>query len=233
MQRTNLILTTVSSCSRAICWSGWKIVFIWAVQNLFSFMTWMNNLVLLLCPARFLLGGWQWPNMLAASLYVVFCWSSTCSIREWQFFSFLDTIPSSCVHCSSFALPQAIGVSPLKPSRSLFSVVRCELVVWVFSWLISCVLSFTASQEEEISSRTTLQSFTRAAVDTVDLDNVEIDLLRSPQSLEYMLLRRGFKRMVIINAQVTKTSIPDCLAFGVRLLIFTNLLILQRFLLPH
>ena len=53
--------------------------------------------------------------------------------------------------------------------------------------------SITALQEEEISSRTTLQSFTRAAEDTVDLDDVEINLLRSPQSFEDMLLIWGFR----------------------------------------
>ena len=117
-------------------------------------MRWMDNLALLLCPARFLLGGWEWPNMLAASLYIVFCRSSH-SVKELQFFSLLYTISSSCAQRSSFALPQAIGVFTLKPSRSFFSLVRCELVVWVFSWLVFNILSFTASQEE-ISSRTNL-----------------------------------------------------------------------------
>ena len=63
-------------------------------------------------------------------------------------------------------------------------------------------------RKRRISSRTTLQSFTRAAVDTVDLDDVEIDLLRSPQSFKDVLLRCGFKMMVRINAQVTKKSAP-------------------------
>ena len=70
------------------------------------------------------------------------------------------------------------------------------------------ILSFTASQEEKISSRRTLQSFTRAAVDTTDLDDVEIDLLRSPQSFKGLLLRCGFRMIVIINAQVTKKVHP-------------------------
>ena len=69
------------------------------------------------------------------------------------------------------------------------------------------ILSFTASQEE-ISSRATLQSFTRAAVDAVDLDDVEIDLLRSPQSFQDMFLRCGYRMMVIINAQLTKKIHP-------------------------
>ena len=60
------------------------------------------------------------------------------------------------------------------------------------------ILSFTASQEE-ISSRTTLQSFTRAAVDTIELDDVETDLLRSPQSFEDMLLRCGYRMMLFKN----------------------------------
>ena len=225
-----LFLTSVSSCSRAIHWSGRKIEFVWAVNKFFSLMSWMDNLVLLLCPARFLLGDWEWPNMLAASLYIVFCRRSSHSVKELQLFSFLYTVSSSCAQRSSFALPQAIGVFMLKPSRSFFSLVRCELVVWVFSWLVFSILSFTASQEE-ISSRTTSQSFTRAAVDTFDLDDVEIDLLRlrSPQSFEDMLLRCGYRMMVIINAQVTKKSIPGCLALGIRLLIFTDLPSLQRF----
>ena len=84
------------------------------------------------------------------------------------------------------------------------------------------MLSFRASQEEEISSRATLQSFTRAAVDMVDLDDVEINLLRSPQRFEDMFLRCEFRMMVIINAQVTKKSILGCLALGIRLLIFTR-----------
>ena len=40
-------------------------------------------------------------------------------------------------------------------------------------------------------------------MDTVDLDDVEIDLLRSPQNFEDMLLRSELRMMVIINAQVT------------------------------
>ena len=158
----------------------------------------------------------------------MFCRRSSHSVKELQFFSLLYTISSSCTQHSSFALPQTIGVFMLKPSRSLFSLVRCELVVWVFSWLVFSILSFTASQEE-ISSRTTLQSFTRAAVDTFELDDVETDLLRSPQSFEDMLLRCGYRMMVIINAQVTKKSIPGCLALRIRLLIFTDLPSLQRF----
>ena len=94
--------------------------------------------------------------------------------------------------------------------------------------MVFSILSFTASQEE-ISSRATLQSFTRAAVDTVDLDDVEIDLFRSPQSFEDMFLTCGYRMMVIINAQLTKNSIPGCLALGIRLLIFTDLPSLQRF----
>ena len=159
----------------------------------FSLMSWMDNLVLLCCRVRFFLGGWEWPNMLAALLYIVFCRRSRCSVRELQFISFLDTISSSCAQRWWFALPKAIGVFMLKPSRSLFSLVKCELVVWVFSWLVFSILGFTASREEEISSRTTLQSFTRAAEDTVDLDDVEINLLRSPQSFEDMLLICGFR----------------------------------------
>ena len=158
----------------------------------------------------------------------MFCWRSSHSVNELQFFSFLYTISSSCTQRSSFALPQAIGVFTLKPSTSFFSLVRCELVVWVFSWLVFSILSFTASREEK-SSRATLQPFTRVAVDTFDLDDVEIDLPRSPQSFEDMLLRCGYRMMVIINAQVTKKSIPGCLALGIRLLIFTDLPSLQRF----
>ena len=157
----------------------------------------------------------------------MFCRRSSHSVKELQFFSLLYTISSSCTQHSSFALPQTIGVFMLKPSRSLFSLVRCELVVWVFSWLVFSILSFTASQEE-ISSRTTLQSFTRAAVNTFDL-NVEIDLLRLPQSFEDMLLRCGYRMMALINAQVTKKSIPGCPALEIRLLIFTDLPSLQRF----
>ena len=166
--------------------------------------------------------------MLAASLYIVFSERSSCSVKELQFFSLLYTISSSCAQYSSFALFQAIGVFMLKTSRSLSTLVRCELVVWVFSLLAFSILSFTASQEV-ISSRTTLQSFTRASVDTDDLDDVEIDLLRSPQNFEDMLLRCGHRMMVIINTQVTKKSIPGCLALGIGLLIFTDLSSLQRF----
>ena len=76
---------------------------------------------------------------------------------------------------------------------------------------------------------TFVESFTRPAVDTFDLDDVEIDLLRLPQSLKDMLLRCGYRMMVMINAQVTKKFIPGCLALGIRLLIFTDLPSLQRF----
>ena len=65
------------------------------------------------------------------------------------------------------------------------------------------ILTFRASQEE-MSSRTTLKSFTRAALDTVELDNVEIDLLRSPRSFENVLIRCGFRMMILINAQFRK-----------------------------
>ena len=170
-------------------------------------MCWMDNLALLLCPARFLLGGWEWPNMLAASLYIVFCRPRR-SVKELQFFNLLYTISSSCAQCSSFALLQAISVF--------------TLVMWVFSWLVFSILTFTASQEK-VSSRTTLQSFTRAAVDTIDIDDVEIDVLRSPQSFKDMLLRCEYRMMVIINQHVTKKSIPGCVALGIRLLIFTDL----------
>ena len=47
---------------------------------------------------------------------------SSCCVNELQFFSLLYAISFSCTQCSSFALPQAIGVFTLKPSRSfLFS----------------------------------------------------------------------------------------------------------------
>ena len=139
-------------------------------------MSWMDKLVLLICLARFILGGWEQPNMLAASLYVLFCSRSSHFFRELQFISLLDPISPSCAQRSSFALPQAIGVFPFKPSRSLFFFSEMWTSCMVFSWLVFSIWIFTASQEE-ISSRTTLQSFTRAAVDTVDLDDVEIDLL--------------------------------------------------------
>ena len=51
-------------------------------------------------------------------------------------------------------------------------------------------------------------------MDITDSDDVEIDLLSSPQSFEDLLLRCGFRIMVIINAQVTKKSVPGCLAVG-------------------
>ena len=85
--------------------------------------------------------------------------------------------------------------------------------MWVFSCLVFSILSFAASQEEEIP-RTTLQSFTRVAMDTTDIDDVEISLLGSPQSFEDLLLRCGFRMIVIINAQVTKKFVPGCLALG-------------------
>ena len=66
-------------------------------------------------------------------------------------------------------------------------------------------------------------------MDTFDLDDVEIDLLRSLQGFDDMLLRCGYRMMVIINAQVTKKPIPGCLALGIRLLIFKDLPSLQRF----
>ena len=68
-------------------------------------------------------------------------------------------------------------------------------------WLFS-ILSFTASQE--ITSKANLQSSTRAAVKAVDLNDVEMALLRTPQCFEDMLLRCAYRMMVIINAQVTK-----------------------------
>ena len=70
------------------------------------------------------------------------CRRSSRSVNELQFFSLLYTISSSCAQRSSFALPQAIGVFMLKPSRSFFSLVRCELVKWMFSWLVFSILSF-------------------------------------------------------------------------------------------
>ena len=45
-----------------------KVEFILAVNKFFSLMSWMDTFVLLLCPDRFLLGGREWPNILAASL---------------------------------------------------------------------------------------------------------------------------------------------------------------------
>ena len=80
-----------------------------------------------------------------------------------------------------------------------------------------------------LKDRTTLQPFIREAVGTIDLDDVEIDMWRLPQSFEGLLLRCGFRMMVIINAQGTKKSIPGCLALGIRLLLFTDLPSLQRF----
>ena len=144
----------------------------------------------------------------------MFCRRSNRSVNELQVFSLLYTISPSCTQRSSFALPQAIGVFTLKHSRSFFCLVRCELVMWVFFWLVFNILRFTASQK---------------AVDIFDLDDVEIDLLRSPQSFKDKLLRCGYRMMVIINAQITKKSIPGCLALGIRLLIFTDLPSLQRF----
>ena len=60
---------------------------------------------------------------------------------------------------------------------------RCELVVWVFSWQVLNILSFRSSPEEEISS----------GINTISLDDVEIDLLRSPQSFEDSVLRYGLR----------------------------------------
>ena len=88
---------------------------------------------------------------------------SSRSVNELQFFSWLYAISSSCAQCPSFTLPQGISIFTLKPSLCFFSLVRCELVVWVFSWLLFSILSFTVSQEE-ISSRITFQPFTRGTV---------------------------------------------------------------------
>ena len=58
-----LFLTLANCCFRDICWSGRKIVFIWAANKFFSLMSWMEHLVILLRLARFLLGGWERLNM--------------------------------------------------------------------------------------------------------------------------------------------------------------------------
>ena len=103
---------------------------------------------------------------------------SSRSVTVLQFFSLLDTISSNFAQHLSFVLPQAIAVFMLKHTRTLSSLVRYELVVWVFLWLVFRILSFTASRIGEMSSRTTLQSFTWAAMDPIDLYDAEIDLLR-------------------------------------------------------
>ena len=55
--------------------------------------------------------------------------------------------------------------------------------MWVFSSQVLNILSFRSSPEEEISS----------GINTISLDDVEIDLLRSPQSFEDSVLRYGLR----------------------------------------
>ena len=141
-------------------------------------MSWIDTLVLLLCLARFLLGGWGWQNMLAASLYIKFCKRSSSSVRELQFFTLVDAALSSCAQHSSISLCKAIGVFTLKFSKNLSSLIRCELVLWVFFWFMFNILSFSASWKENVSWRTTLQAFTGTAVDKIGLDVVEIALFQ-------------------------------------------------------
>ena len=77
------------------------------------------------------------------------------------------TLSSSCAHHSSAEFLHATGVFKHKILRKSLSVVWCESVMRVLSWLRSSIWSFAAPQEKEISSRTTLQSFSQVEIDTL------------------------------------------------------------------
>ena len=85
--------------------------------------------------------------MLACSLYVEFCRRYSRFARELHFFSLLVTT-SSCVHRSSFTLPQTVSIFKLESSRILSSLVKRMLIVWVFSWLVLSILSIQHDEKK-------------------------------------------------------------------------------------
>ena len=53
-------------------------------------------------------------------------------------------------------MPQAIRVFTVKTSRSLFSLVRCELVVWVFSWLVFSIKLYSITRGNILKDNLTI-----------------------------------------------------------------------------
>ena len=143
--------------SRIIFFSGRQDDLIWASKRFFFFIRFIDNFVPQLWPAKFGFGGSEWPNRVAASAQIVdsrwLSFSNNVLVLE----SLLWTVSSSCNQCSWVSLPQAIGGFTCICDRSISSFVWGEHVFWVFSWLDISILSFPASQNEKMSTKTTLQ----------------------------------------------------------------------------
>ena len=118
----------------------------------------MDNLVLQVCPARHLAFSWRGPKMFVASVKIVSWRGDAVSAKAVHIWSLILTLSSSYVHRSSIELPQAIGVSKHKFLRKWLSVLWCESVMCVSSWMRSGIWSFAAPQDKEMSSWTTLES---------------------------------------------------------------------------
>ena len=219
-----LHFTLMSKLVRAACWSGKADDLIWAKSRFFWWISSMNNLVLRLCPARRLVFCWRCPKMLAASVWMVSWRRDTVSAKAVYIWSLILTLSSSSVQRLSIEFPHAIGVFKHKFLKKLLSVVWCESIVWVLSWMRSSIWNFAAPQEKEMSSRTTLQSLTWAGRNREEII-VAIGFIRSFEfsqwfdDLDFFIL---FRIICFINAQV-KMSIPSCLGHRIRLLIFTKL----------
>ena len=136
------------------------------------------------------------------------------SAKVAHIWSFSLTIISTCVHHTSTEFPHAIGLFNQKFVRKSLSDMWCESVVWVLSWLKSSIWSFVAPQEKEISSRTTLQSFSWVENDMLGTKGVAVWFWKSVEfslcfnDLELIELSRTIGN---INVQVRK-SILSCLA---------------------
>ena len=135
------------------------------------------------------------------------------------------TSSSTCVNRTSIELRHAIDFFKHKFFGKSFSIVWYESVIEILSWLRTSIWSFPALQEKEISSRTTLQSFTCVKMDILGTKRVAVCFCKSVkvrQCFDDLELITLFRPIGYINAQVRK-SILNFLAHRIMLLIFTKL----------
>ena len=153
---------------------------------------------------------WRWQVTKYSTCFscIVSSKGVTLADKVVQFESLLITVSSSCIQHLSFNLPHAIGVFNFKFKRAVSSSVQCESVMWLFSRLELSMERFTATREEDMSSRTTLHSFSHAKLDTPSNELFVCfshKLLNLPQQFGGNVLCHGFITTHENNAQAIQS----------------------------
>ena len=113
----------------------------------------------------------------------------------------------SCVHCLSIELHHAVGVFKHKFLRNDFQLCDEKQSCGFYLDSESSMWRFAAPQEKEISSKTTLQSFTWVEMDILGTKGVAVCVCKSveyPQCFNDSELVKLFKTIGYINGQVGK-----------------------------